>query len=147
MSNVQAFGLPQLSTWYSGNVFYYLVSLSFGLLHTFRTGSVCVTVAVNFERFHAIVFPLRQFKFKRYLLLVSICFTVLYNLPKYFEVYPDYDPGSGVTNINTTWLRQNTVYISVYVVWSKLILLEMIPYVSIIICNVFIVIKLARSSR
>ena len=35
------------------------MAVSFGLLHTFRVGSVCMTVCINVERLYAIVFPLR----------------------------------------------------------------------------------------
>ena len=144
---IVAFGLPQLSAWYSRNVFFYLVSISFGFLHTFRTGSVCVTVAVNFERFYAIVFPLRQFTFKKHLLRVSILFAVLYNLPKFFEVYPTYNPATNATGINVTWLRKHPMYVSVYVVWSKVILLEILPYLTIIVCNSFIIYKITKSAQ
>ena len=40
----------------------------YGLLHTFRTGSVYSTITVTMERFFAIVFPFREFhKPKRFL--------------------------------------------------------------------------------
>ena len=59
---------------------------AYGLLHTFRVGSVYVTLAVTFERFHAIICPLRHFKRKQYMLPACIVFAVIYNLPKYFEL-------------------------------------------------------------
>jgi hypothetical protein len=58
----------------------------FGLLHTFRVGSVYVTLAVTFERFHAIICPLKHFFWKKYLLPASVCVAVVYNIPKYFEM-------------------------------------------------------------
>ena len=66
--------------------FYLLFFSVYGLLHTFRVGSVYVTLAVTFERFHAIICPLRHFKWKKYMLPFCICFAVLYNMPKYFEL-------------------------------------------------------------
>ena len=46
-----------------------------------------------------------------------------------------------------TELRQNPVYTSVYVVWSKLILTDLVPYFIILVLNSFIVIKIVKSSR
>ena len=58
----------------------------YGFLHTFRVGSVYVTLAVTFERFHAIICPLRHFRRKKYMLPFCISFAILYNIPKYFEL-------------------------------------------------------------
>ena len=55
-------------------------------MHTFRVGSVYVTLAVTFERFHAIIFPLRHFRAKNYLLPSTVIFAILYNIPKFFEI-------------------------------------------------------------
>jgi len=44
-SAVSAFGLPELSGWWRRDVFASCAPLLFGLLHTFRVGSVYVTVA------------------------------------------------------------------------------------------------------
>lgn len=68
------------------NFFLHIMSPVYGLLHTFRVGSVYVTLAVTFERFHAIICPLRHFKRKKYMLPFCILFAILYNIPKYFEL-------------------------------------------------------------
>jgi hypothetical protein len=81
-----SFGFPQLSRWYNKNVFLYIMPVIFGLLHTFRVGSVYVTLAVTFERFHAIICPLKHFFWKKYLLPTSVFIAVVYNIPKYFEM-------------------------------------------------------------
>ena len=54
---------------------------------------------------------------------------------------------SGKLVIESTTLRQNPLYITLYVFWSKLILVELIPYISIVIMNVVIIVKLYRSNR
>ena len=51
--------MPQLSKWFRQNLFSYCMRVNYGLMHTFRVGSVYVTLAVTFERFHAIIFPLK----------------------------------------------------------------------------------------
>ena len=53
-----------------------------GLLHTARTGSVYVTIAVTIERYFAVVHPIKEFKMKVLLLPFAIIFAVLYNIPK-----------------------------------------------------------------
>ena len=68
LTAIVAFGLPKLSDWYEKKVFLPIMAVTFGLLHTFRVGSVYVTLSVNFERFYAIVFPLKHFGWKKYLL-------------------------------------------------------------------------------
>ena len=83
---VLSFGVPKLSIWFKKYLFVYYMRINFGLMHTFRVGSVYVTLAVTFERFHAIIFPLRHFRWKSYLLPTSVAIAVLYNIPKYFEL-------------------------------------------------------------
>jgi hypothetical protein len=69
-------------------------------IFAYRVGSVCVTLAVNFERFHAIVFPLKHFGWKKYLLPTCVVFAVVYNLPKYFEMTIEND--GNFTELSTT---------------------------------------------
>ena len=89
LAAILSFGLPNISTWYTTNVFMgglCIMRVLFGLIHTFRIGSVYMTLAVTFERFHAIIFPLRHFSMKKFLIPVSVGMAVLYNIPKYFEL-------------------------------------------------------------
>lgn len=144
---ILAFGLPNLSNWYKETVFLPIMAITFGLLHTFRVGSVFVTLSVNFERFYAIVFPLKHFGCKRYLLPASILLTVVYNIPKFFEMELHRDNETNVSSIQTTELRRNPLYMSLYVFWSKFIFIEIIPYIIIMICNTFIIYKITKSAR
>ena len=89
LAAILSFGLNQLSPWYTNNVFLgglCIMRVLFGLIHTFRIGSVYMTLAVTFERFHAIIFPLRHFVWKKFLIPTSVAIAVLYNIPKYFEL-------------------------------------------------------------
>ena len=83
---IMSFGMPRLSDYYMKHIFNHIMIFAYGFLHTFRVGSVYVTLAVTFERFHAIICPLRHFKRKKYMLPACIVFAVVYNLPKYFEL-------------------------------------------------------------
>ena len=49
--------------------------------------------------------------------------------------------------ISETQLRQNTIYVNLYVVWSKIIFIEIIPYFAILIMNIFIITKITKSTR
>ena len=49
--------------------------------------------------------------------------------------------------ISETELRQNTIYVNLYVVWSKIIFIEIIPYFAILIMNIFIITKITKSTR
>jgi hypothetical protein len=63
---------------------------SYGLVHVFRVGSVFSTLSVTLERFFAIVFPLRDVTcVKRCLIPATTLFTVIFNLPKFFEITCD----------------------------------------------------------
>ena len=44
-------------------------------------------------------------------------------------------------------LRKNPIYVNVYVVWSKIIFIEIIPYIAIVIMNIFIITKITKSTR
>ena len=58
-----------------------------------------------------------------------------------------FDPARNTTQLVTTDLRRNQTYILLYVMWSKLILFELIPYMTILICNIFIIYKIKKSNR
>lgn len=113
-----------------------------------RVGSVYSTLAVTLERFSAIVFPFKDFDtIKKWLVPSTVIFTIAYNLPKFFELKTYTDPETGLTSIRASGLRQNAVYRSAYVFWSKFLLIELIPYILVVIMNSFIIVKIVKSSR
>ena len=94
-------------------------------------------------RYFAIVHPLRYFGWKRALAPLSILVAVAYNVPKFFEFRYDFDEG----RIVQSTLRSNPVYITYYIFWSKFILVEIIPYFTIIVLNSLIMGKIYKSTR
>ena len=60
--------------------------MGFGFGHIGRVGSVFITVSVTIERYFAIVHPLKHFSGKRFLLVIPILSSVLYNIPKFYEL-------------------------------------------------------------
>ncbi len=80
-----------LSNWFTfryGNyVAVHFISYTHGALHIARTGSVYVTMSVTLERYFAIVYPLKHFTIKKYLLPTTVFFAIAYNVPKVGEIY------------------------------------------------------------
>lgn len=72
---------------------------------------------------------------------ISVAVTLAYNVPKFFELR--IEEGA----IVTTEMRNNALYSSLYVFWSKLVLFEVIPYFTIMLCNILIVAKVQKASR
>jgi hypothetical protein len=57
---IATFGLPKIVPGYPQHTIYMsLLPICYGLVHTFRVGSVFSTLSVTLERFFAIVFPLK----------------------------------------------------------------------------------------
>ena len=51
------------------------------------------------------------------------------------------------THVHGTALRSNGIYVTYYIFWSKFILVEVIPYMTIMILNLRIIGKIWKSSR
>ena len=68
-------------------------------------------------------------------------------LSRYFEFNKAWDPDQNCTVLTSTALRRDQNYIFFYVVWSKIILFELVPYLTILVCNIFIIFKIRKSSR
>ena len=69
--------------------------------------------------------------------LLSNCIGLLF-------LYVQRDPSPRVTS---TAMRENKFYVTLYLFWSKFILIEIIPYTTILILNIFIIIKITKSAR
>ena len=68
-------------------------------------------------------------------------------------------PSSHVSQIKTVWdperqthvmastsLRRHPAYLTLYVIWSKLIMTEIVPYLTILVLNVVIVAKTVKAT-
>ena len=58
---------------------------SFGVAHIGRVGSVFMTLSVTIERYFAIWYPLKRLRLKTPLMVVSVVFSFLYNIPRFLE--------------------------------------------------------------
>merc|ERR1719471_1208689 len=144
------FGLPSISEDYKNSLYLDILPVSYGFGHIGRVGSVFVTMSVTIERYFAIVHPLKHFSAKKFLLLASVVAALLYNVPKFYEFEKKVvtlENGTQVTRLEGTGLRSNQEYITYYIFWSKFLLVEMIPYITIIVLNSMILGKIWKSTQ
>ena len=157
---IAIFGLPALSDYYHKKVLHYVVPICFGFGHIGRVGSVFITMSVTIERYFAIVHPLKHFSSKRLLLITPMILSVLYNIPKFFEFQwsevrnlKAQFHAKYITNFNyknglvETTLRTNKVYTVYYIFWSKFLVVELGPYMTILILNIRIIQKIYKSNQ
>lgn len=88
------------------------------------------------------VHPLRHFGCKKALIPLAVAFSVVYNIPKFFEYR--YVPDAAVRVVMTD-LRRDLDYVTYYIFWSKLVLVELIPYFTILLLNAAILAKIHKS--
>ena len=139
-------------------------------------GSVFVTIAITIERYVVVCHPTSEFKGKYLLILLPTTSAILYNIPKFFEIeateyanaksvkgdeqiisvnksYSDRDEIENIkvedVGYHATPLRLNYWYVIFYVTWSKLLLVEIIPWVTVVVLNILIWKKMCkfRSAR
>ena len=162
---------------------------SIGFAHIGRVGSVTVTISIAIERYLGVCHPTNNFSFQYLLFPAPIAFTILYNIPKFFEVVKcseeevyktmlielsRHNKNNSTQAINffrnntinhhnnsnegfqpivtkeseedslmcdiyetrPTSLRNNKWYIILYVFLSEFILIEIIPWILVIILNI-----------
>ena len=66
---------------------------------------------------------------------------------QFFEMETYIFPYNNETDVRQTAMRKNHHYEQLYTFWSKLFIMEIIPYVTIIVLNAFIVIKIYESLK
>ena len=134
-------------------------------------GSVFVTVAITVERYLSVCHPNIECCGKCLLVPIPIATAVIYCIPKFFELeatsfvdeninqlaknetYYDDENRLNITETvedigyRGTALRLNHWYIVLYVFWSKFLLVDIFPWVTIIVLNVFIWRKIKEFKR
>lgn len=150
LTSVLLFGIPAIYP-YTGHLFIYyynvyplLAPVLFPLAMIAQTVTVYLTLTVTLERFVAVCHPLRArslctYGRARIYVLVIIIFSVVYNLPRFWEVSHQ---ANFYEAFNTTIycpvpssLRQNSTYISVYIHWMYLVFLYILPFSSLAVLN------------
>ena len=89
----------------------------------------------------------QHISFCQIVLTTNSCFEIHYRILWKTRRPFLYDDLEYKTIIVGTAMRNYPYYASVYVVWSKLILTDLVPYFIIILLNSFIVVKILKSSQ
>jgi len=178
LMSIMLFGLPTLYpevrqvAWYA-----YLVPVMLPMAQVGLTGSIYLTVAISIERYATVVHPFFKMSHSwssfNYILPVA-AFSIIYNIPKFFELTTETRMFTKVTNISSptnlynltevsefqslktsvemtvvvaTNLRQNPYYVQIYVVYMNLLLNGLIPLVSLVILNTLVYLRLREFSQ
>ena len=123
------------------------------MAHIGRVGSVFLTLSVTVERYYSVCHPLRPFRAKKLLLPLAILISVAYNVPKFFEFEQEWVEnvdGDEVTHnlvIQSSPMRRDKWYTILYVFGSKFVLVEVVPYIILIVLNSLIWIRVKQLIR
>ncbi|XP_077282983.1 FMRFamide receptor-like [Arctopsyche grandis] len=155
------FGLPGIYP-YTGCLFnyYYLIyphisPILYPVAMTAQTVSVYLTLTVTLERFVAVCHPLRArslctYGRARIYVIVIIIFSLIYNLPRFWEVsctrYIHHEYNISVYCVEASSLREQSLYITVYIHWLYLVFLYFLPFTSLAILNACIYKQVRRAN-
>ncbi|KAL0275730.1 UNVERIFIED_CONTAM: hypothetical protein PYX00_003503 [Menopon gallinae] len=150
ITSVLLFGLPAIYHrtgylfTYKYGVFPYIAPVVYPLALTAQTITVYLTLTVTLERFVAVCHPLQArslctYGRARLYVIFIIVFSTLYNLPRFFESKRDIEfnrkHNMTVFVITASSLRQNEMYISIYVHWLYLLFIYFIPFTCLAVLN------------
>lgn len=150
ITSILLFGLPGIYP-YSGLLFTYyysvyphIAAVVYPLGMMAQTASVYLTLTVSLERFVAVCHPLKArslctYGRARVYVIGIIIFSILYNLPRLFEssVKTDTYERLNVTVYcpRPSELRNNELYMRIYIHWLYLIFLYLLPFISLAVLN------------
>ena len=163
ITSILMFGFPAVYTYtqhslfrfYFFEIFPYITPIIYPVGMIAQTGSVYLTLAVSMERYVAVCLPLRArsmctFGRARRLVFGVGMFALLYNLPRFWEVtwrtkfYEEV--GDNVTDVVSTPMRDDPTYISVYITWLYIIMMNFLPFVSLAAFNLLIYNQVRRAN-
>lgn len=161
VTSILLFGFPAIYE-YSGQLFVYyfyvfphISPYFFPVAMCAQTASIYLTFTVTLERFVAVCHPLRAralCTYGRAKLYVIGCwvFSVLYNLPHFWEVNVrpvNYDENTVVYCLGASALRRDRDYVNIYIHWMSLVILYIIPFTTLAILNALIYRQVRKANR
>ncbi|KAG8227500.1 hypothetical protein J437_LFUL002389 [Ladona fulva] len=142
---------------YNYRVYPLLAPVLFPLALTAQTASVYLTLTVTLERWVAVCHPLKARSLctqrrARMHVVGAMAFALLYNLPRFWEVRRGKITTSPPSNITMYFvfassLRSDPTYISVYVNWSYLVVMYVLPFGGLAVLNAAIYRQVRRANR
>ncbi|XP_059093766.1 FMRFamide receptor-like isoform X2 [Tigriopus californicus] len=126
-----------------------------------QTASVYLTVLITLERYFVVCLPLKSRSLctygraRRCVVVIMVC-SCLYNVPRFFEykfetfqvIMPNRHNVT-LTFLQSTMLRDNSLYISIYMTWLYMIFMYVVPFSFLFVLNSKIAweIRSARKKR
>lgn len=147
---------------YSGYLFYYhyyiypqISKYVFPLSTASHTASIYLTLMVSLERYVAVCHPLRAralctYGRSKFYFIFCICFAISYNFIKLWEirVVSNVHPQLGLIYcVAPTDLRKNKKYVQIYINWCYLIIMNVIPFIGLLIFNILIYRQILKSNK
>ena len=147
---------------------------SYGLAHISRVGSVFTTLSISIQHFLVVQNYSKERRIGGLLIPISWAVAFLFNIPRFYEfkttpnllvetgkndtifpimeIFNSTDFLSNNTNeytfhqTYTQDLRNNPIYVLLYLFWGRLIFIELIPYIVIVSINMVVRRKLRTLS-
>ncbi|XP_059219521.1 FMRFamide receptor [Stomoxys calcitrans] len=162
ITSMLLFGIPSIYPYtgkfflYYNYIFPYISPVVFPIGMISQTASIYMTFTVTLERYVAVCHPLKARALCTYgrakiYFIVCVLFATLYNLPRFWEVVTQstaYDDLPDVLHcVRPSALRQNLMYINLYIHWCYLIVNYIIPFLTLAILNCLIYRQVKRANR
>ena len=164
--NFLMFAVPHYDEYFETAGNYIIKPVALPLAQTAMSGSVYSTMAIALERYLIACKPFyvisHKWSSKRYIIPV-VLFSVIYNLPKFFEIKTGIMPmpnddmsNQTISNNNTvkveyflepTELRANATYYIAYTFWINLFVMGIFPFSVLIILNGLTLSSLVKQIR
>ncbi|XP_075162006.1 FMRFamide Receptor [Haematobia irritans] len=162
ITSMLLFGIPSIYP-YTGNLFLYYnyifpyispVVFPIGMIS--QTASIYMTFTVTLERYVAVCHPLKARALCTYgraklYFVVCVLFATIYNLPRFWEVVTASTKVDNLPDVlhcvRPSALRQNLMYINLYIHWCYLIVNYIIPFLTLAILNCLIYRQVKRANR
>lgn len=152
VTSICLFGLPAIYAYTRTDLLYtyhyfvypYLSLIVFPAALIAQTVSVYLTLTVTLERFVAVCHPLRArslctYGRARLYVVLIIVFSTLYNLSRFWEItvveVPGPAPNTTVFMPQSSGLRRNKIYISVYIHWLYMVFIYFLPFSFLAVLN------------
>ncbi|XP_034250339.1 FMRFamide receptor-like [Thrips palmi] len=162
VTSILLFGLPAIHAYtgylytYQYYVYPHIAPVVYPISLIAQTISVYLTVTVTFERFVAVCHPLQARSYCTYgrariYVLLTIVFSVLYNASRFFEVHCcemalDKKTKKQAYFARPTTLRQNSLYINLYINGMYLVFIYMVPFTMLAVLNAAIYRQIRRAN-
>lgn len=152
VTSIFLFGLPAIYQYtktdllysYQYKIYPYLCLIVFPVALIAQTVSVYLTLTVTLERFVAVCHPLQArslctYGRARLYVVLIIIFSTMYNLSRFWEItvvemYNE-ETNSTVYMPQSSELRRNKIYISVYIHWLYMVFIYFLPFSCLAVLN------------